>query len=72
MPGEENGCEEGQCGLGWRGGEQQNQARRRNRKERGGQKKPAGEGARRHRGWQPRRETGKERRPGESWKGAKS
>ena len=43
--GGENGCEEGQCGPGWSGGEQQNQAGRRNRNERGGQKKPAGKGS---------------------------
>ena len=59
--GGENGCEEGHCEPGWKSGEQQNQAGRRNRNEKGGQKKPAGEGARRQKvGQGPTRETGKE------------
>ena len=44
-PEEENGCDEGQCGPGWKGGEQQNQAGRRNRNGKNGQRETAGRGS---------------------------
>ena len=68
---EENGCDEGQCGPGWKSGGQQNQAGRRNRNGRNGQREPAGEGAQKHWGWQPKRETKKERRLGGSREGVR-
>ena len=43
-PEEENDCDEGQYGPGWKGGGQQNQAGRRNRSGKNGQRESAGGG----------------------------